>query len=496
MASGIVGVLTLSRRAFLGGLACTAAGLALGACTSDGRAVPATTRSRPDPATRRRVVVVGAGLAGLVAAADLRAAGWDLEVLEARERVGGRVLTLRDQFTDGLHAEGGGESIDDNHDRIQARLAQHGLRTERRSTARDRAIVFRRGRRQTAAAFVARRSGRVGRDYARYYEAVARLADGVDPDHPDRTVRAEYLDAHSLADLLDHLALTPEARFLVEAAETSEYNFEARDISLLFLAQQEAVVAEVPDSAAETMRVHGGNGLLPAALATALGDDLHLGRPVTAVEHRGEGVRVTAGGAPVEAAHLVLAVPPPTLSQIEFDPPLPADVAAMVAGLALGPTTKVVTQYEHSFWRDQGLSGLTVSDLAFDLTWDAADSYDAGPAGMLTAFTTGDEGAALSGLSDDARIRKVQAGVDRVYPGSQRLTSGHAATTAWAREAFTGGAYACFRPGQVIAFWPTLRAPLGPIRFAGEHTEALAGYMESAVRSGERVALDIGAPPP
>ncbi len=486
--------MALTRRAFLGGLAGASAGVLLGGCGPTAPATPVTTRPRPDEGSRHRVVVVGAGLAGLVAALDLSDAGWEVVVLEARTRVGGRVLTLRDDFSDGLHAEGGGESIDDNHHRILARLAANGLRTERRSTERQQAVVFRRGRRQTATAFAAGRSGQVGADYARYYDAVARLGHGVDAEHPDRARRAEELDGRSLADLLDDLALVPEARFLVEAEESSEYNVEPGDLSLLFLAQQEAAVADVPDRAAETMRVHGGNDRLPAALATALGDSLRTGRPVTAVEHGRDGVRVHAGGAPVDAAHLVLALPPPPLSQIRFDPVLPPSVAA-VTGLGLGPTTKVVTRYERAFWRDEGLSGLTVSDNGFDIAWDAADSYDAGGSGMLTAFTTGDEGARLSGLDDRQRIERVQAEVDEVYPRSAELRSGEAATTAWAREVFTGGAYAAYRPGQVTALWPVLRSAVGPIRFAGEHTEALAGYMESAVRSGERVARAIGPAP-
>jgi monoamine oxidase len=484
----------LTRRAFLGGMAGAAAGIALGACNTDSSTAPVTALPRPDAGARHRVVVVGAGLAGLVAATDVRDAGWEVVVLEARDRVGGRVRTLRDEFTDGLHAEVGGEAIDDNHDRIRARLAQLGLRTEERSTAREEAVIFRRGRRQSAASYVAGRSGEVGADYARYYDAIYRLGQGVDPEHPDRAARAEELDGRSLADLLDDLALVPEARFLVEAEESSEYNAEPSDLSLLFIAQQEAVVADVPGSAAETMRVHGGNDVLAAALAAALGEALHTGRPVTKVEHRADLARVHAGGAPVDAAHLVLALPPPPLSQIRFEPALPPSVAA-VTGLALGPTTKVVTRYDRPFWRDQGLSGLTVADNGFDIAWDSADSYDTGGSGLLTAFTTGDDGAALSALDDRARIDRVQTLVDRVYPGSRDRRTGEAGTMAWAREAFTGGAYAAYAPGQLTAYWPVLRSASGPIRFAGEHTEALAGYMESAVRSGERVARALGPAP-
>ena len=247
-----------SRREFLGG-ALTSAALVT---------VPALRirlRDRPDARTSRRVVVVGAGLAGLTAAHDLRDRGWDAVVLEARARVGGRVLTVRDRFHDGLHAEAGGESIDDNHHALLALIEKVGLHTEQRLADRETtATTFVRGRRRPAAAFVAARHGRVLADYNRYYDAVDRLGEGIDPDHPERASHATRLDRRSLAEFIDGLHLVPEARFLVALSETSEYATEPRNLSLLFVAQQSAVVANVPDTAVETMRISGGNDGLPA----------------------------------------------------------------------------------------------------------------------------------------------------------------------------------------------------------------------------------------
>src|SRR5262245_17634232 len=212
----------------------------------------------------QRVVVVGAGLAGMTAALDLRDAGWDVVVFEARDRVGGRVHTLRDPFTAGLHAEAGGESIDDNHDAIQALAQRYGLPLEQRTPNR---IVF-------GAAYyhgarlplidLALREG-VLESYDSFSAALLALSTGMDPEHPESFPGATELDQRSLADFLHEQALLPEAEFLTNVAERSIYASELSGISLLWAAQQARVVADVPDSASATMRIAGRNGHITAA---------------------------------------------------------------------------------------------------------------------------------------------------------------------------------------------------------------------------------------
>jgi monoamine oxidase len=240
------------------------------------------------------------------------------------------------------------------------------------------------------------------------------------------------------------------------------------------------------------MRIHGGNSALVRAMAADLGDAVVLGAPVHAVDRSRDAVTVHAEGRTVTGARLVLAVPPPPLRRIRFTPALPPAAAAMVRGLDLGPATKVMTQYDTRFWRAGGASGLVVSDLPFRIAWDATDSVDS-PEGILTTFTTGSHGEAFARLRGTTRIRAVQRQLARVFPEARGRVQ-HAATMAWPDEQYTGGGYAAYRPGQITRFWEVLRAPIGPIRFAGEHTESLAGYMESAIRSGHRVAAAIGAP--
>jgi monoamine oxidase len=190
-------------------------------------------------------------------------------------------------------------------------------------------------------------------------------------------------------------------------------------------------------------------------------------------------------------------VPPPALRAVAFDPPLSSEVAAMISELDLGHALKVSTQYDRRFWLSEGLSGFTITDLPFGVGWDATDSLPGGAErpGVLTQFVTGDAARSGAALSDRTRITSFQQQLDVVYPEGKVQETGIATTVAWADERYTGGGYAVFSPGQMTRFWPLLRQAHGAIWFAGEHTETLAGYMESAVRSGHRVAAAIGSAP-
>src|SRR4051812_6745739 len=212
-----------SRRTVLG----AAAGAAVIAC-----AHPALARgnARPDQGARRRVVVIGAGLAGMTAALDLRDAGWDVVVLEARDRVGGRVHTLYAPFSTGLHAEAGGESIDDGHYAMLAMLKRFGLSTERRAPLKPYdSTVYYQGTREPLAAFLQRDGGKALSDYLRFDDAVSALADGINADHPERARNAESLDSRSLEDFVRAQHLAPSAEFLVRLENRGEYNAELTD---------------------------------------------------------------------------------------------------------------------------------------------------------------------------------------------------------------------------------------------------------------------------
>ena len=483
----------LTRRQFLGASGIVATAAVLGGCT---------TAQREERAVAGRVAVVGAGLSGLTAAIALRAAGWDVVVLEARDRVGGRVHTLRSPFTDGLHVEAGGESIDDNHDHIQALARHYHLTMARRPADKlEKAAVYQGGRRSSLTALTADDPGSLA-GYAAFGNALVTMAGDLDPAHPELASMAELWDSQSLQDFAATQTLDAGAELLVQSDYRGNFNAQLEQVSLLFALQQAVVDASLPESGVEAMRIAAGNSALPEAMAHDLGPAVRLAVPVTKVERHSWGVRVHTGSgsaapAPLDAAHLVLAVPPPALRSVSFEPALPAEVAAMIDGLDLGHALKVSTQYDRRFWQPEGLSGFTITDLPFGIGWDATDSMPGGAErpGVITQFVTGDAAKLGASLANQVRIDTFQRQLDAVYPEGSRQKSGVATTMAWANERYTGGGYAVYAPGQLARFWPLLRQAHGPIWFAGEHTETLAGYMESAVRSGDRVSAAIGPPP-
>jgi monoamine oxidase len=484
--------MTPSRRQFF-----AAAGLAATTALSS-----CSTRARPDVSTKNRVAIVGGGLAGLSAALALRNAHWDVVVLEARDRVGGRVHTLHEPFTDDLHVEAGGESIDDNHDHIQALARHYNLALSHRPANKLETAAFYRAGQRSVLSAVANADPEALSGYLAFGNALITMAGNLDPAHPDRASEAERWDQQSLADFAATQTLDPNAMLLVQSEYRGNYNAELDQVSLLFVLQQSVVDEALPESGVETMRIAAGNSALPEAMAHGLGSSVRLNSPVTKVEQQPWGVRVhyTSRGAAssiVDAAKLVLAVPPPVLRNVTFDPQLSAGLRALIAELNLGHALKVSTQYGRRFWLSEGLSGFTITDLPFGVGWDATDSIPGSTdsAGVLSQFVTGSAAQQGAALSDQARIASFQQQLDIVYPEGDSDKSTVATTMAWANEPYTRGGYAVYAPGQMTRFWPLLREPHGPIWFAGEHTETLAGYMESAIRSGQRVATTIGSAP-
>ena len=327
--------------------------------------------------------MIGGGLAGLTTALALRSARWDVVVLEARDRVGGRVHTLHAPFSDGIHVEAGGESINDDHVQIQALARHYGLELAHRPPDKlQHAAVSHRGTRGVLQAESTADPAMLA-GYAVFGEALLTLAGDLDPAHPESSPQSEAWDRQSLQDFASTQHLDPKAALLVQSDYRGNFNAQMDQVSLLFALQQAVADASLSVAGVETSRIANGNSALPLAMARDLGSAVRLDTEVTTVERRSWGVRIHTKSADgtttvVDAAQLVLAAPPPALSRIRFDPPLPADLTSMIAQLDLGNALKVSTEYRRRFWSDEGLSGFTITDLPFGIAWDSTDSMPGG----------------------------------------------------------------------------------------------------------------------
>jgi monoamine oxidase len=440
----------------------------------------------------RTVTVIGAGLAGLSAAYDLHRAGWKVTVLEARDRVGGRVYSLRG-FSNGLVAEAGGEFIEESHTRMLAFAKEFGLQLGR--------VGSWQGQDADWASF----GGKAGPmsnaeiwgtnlhdEIEKIWLALAELGELVpDPNRPQAARGAEYLDQKSTADWINSLDAHPLAKQDFIQHIRAEYTCEPERQSLLDLARNVSMYYTTSERNMN-YRVVGGNDLIPCALAELL-PDVRLNAPVTSISVQPDEVviayRQTDSLLTISSAFAILAIPLTTARLIEFNPPLPLAHQRMVNELSYGAVTKVLVEYRKRFWDQRGWNGRLATDTPIVFTWHAS-SHVENEHGILTVYTGGDPGAKFASLSDEERIRAAVSEIEKLFPGSSDLIE-HTATVAWPNEPYTRGSYAAFAPGEVTAHWKTLFEPAGRLFFAGEHATPIQGFMEGAVESGQRAAGNI-----
>ena len=456
--------------------------------------------------TNKTVTVIGAGLAGLSAAYDLHRAGWQVTVLEARERVGGRVFSVR-SFSNSLVAEGGGEFIEDSHTRMLAYARQLNLQLGRVGSWQKQdgdcpallTPLF--GRERDWGSFDGR-SGPLAdeniwgtdlhAEIEKIWDAVSQLGKYIsDPNQPQASPEAQHLDVLSAADWIHSLEAHPLAKNYFIQHIRSEYTAEPECFSLLDLARNSAMYYSTPERRTN-WRVIGGNDLIPRALADVL-PNVRLNAAVQAIRIQPDEVAVTYkqddSQLTIHSDFAVLAIPLTTARLIEFNPALPSAHQRMVDEVSYGAVTKVLIEYRKRFWNDMGWNGRLTTDSPIVITWFAT-SHIQSEGGVITAYTGGAPGERLSALSDEERTRVAVAEIERNFPGSSNLIE-HTATIAWQNEPFTRGSYMALAPGQVTAHWRTLFEPAGRLFFAGEHASPIQGFMEGAVESGQRVAASI-----
>lgn len=443
--------------------------------------------------TNKSVTIIGAGMAGLSAAYELNKAGWNVTVLEARSRVGGRVFSMRD-FSKGLVAEGGGEFIEYRHKRMLALAQEFNL--ELGSLGGWHAETGDWGLFRNQAGFL--RDEKIWGvnledEYQKMWASLAELGKLVnDPSNPQTAPNAKELDAKNVADWIKQQDVHPIAKDLFVCHIRSEYTCEPQDFSFLDFVRNAALYYSDPHEEKPNYRIIGGNDLLPKAIANAL-PDVRMNAIVESIKTQDEGVTVTYKQADsfhtLQSDYAILAVPLPVARMIDFNSSLSSAHQKLVNEISYGAVTKVLIEYRKKFWKDINWNGRLYTDEPIVMTWGATNHIEH-EHGIITAYTGGKPGAELSKLSDAERTKTAISVIEKAFPGSSNLIE-NTATIAWLNEPFTQSSYMALAPNQITEHWQTLYTPSGRLYFAGEHASPIQGYMEGAVESGQRVTKEI-----
>jgi monoamine oxidase len=440
-----------------------------------------------------RVVVVGAGLAGLTAAADLVAAGADVTVLEADDRVGGRVRGV--ETTGGVVADGGAAYLGVRHTELLALMREQGLNVVSTGMTGDSTFLLSDRRTTTASRVPPLDAVALGDLFDRLEELVAAIR----PDKPWLSPQAGQLDrltaARWVADEIDH----PDAKTFFPLFIGEMMAADPAAISVLHMAFYLRSGGGIRylnafEGGAQQWRIDGGAHLLCQALAAQLGDRVLLGQNVCAIDQTSAEVEVQCapgadGARPrYRADRVVVAVPPALAQRITFRPGLRSPRATASTGP--GCAVKVHLGYPAPIWREQGLSGWSVSSHG-PLLSTVDDSPADESAGVLTGFVTGSEASTFSALSDREQQDAVLTHVGRLFP--QLPPPERYSVTDWLTAKYSRGCYAAlFGPGDWLRLGPTLTTPHGRVHWAGTETSVeFFGLMEGAIRSGRRVATEL-----
>lgn len=440
------------------------------------------------------VVIVGAGLSGMIAARTVLAAGLTPLVLEADERVGGRILT--EEVLPGLPVELGAQWIGDTHHRMFALAAELGVETFPQYEDGETSY-------ELAGSGVLRENDFHTRfaSELKELELVLRrldvLANEVPVDAPWLAPRAVEWDSFTAGAWYDAQGLTDVARTLLEictvgilAVPTAEVSF----LHLLFTIQTCGVTSELfaeSEGGAQTARFVGGTGEIPRRLAALISEHIVLRSPVLLIEHTADSVTVHCrGGLVARGRRAIVAISPTLAGRIMYDPPLSGVRDQLTQRLPNGSAMKAFFVYDEPFWRADGFNGQLISDLGparmSNDTCVPGDDH-----GVILLFLEGDQARTAGRLPEAERREALTAELVRHF-GPRAAKPEAYVDGEWSDRQWTRGCYnANHGPHVWTTYGPALTAPVGVIHWASTDTAtSWSAYMEGAVDAGERAARE------
>jgi len=454
------------------------------------------------------VLVVGAGYSGLSAARRLAAAGVDVLVVEARDRVGGRVWSER--TASGAMVDHGGQWVGPGQDLLQGLAEEFGVVTFPTYTAGE-GVEIRDGDRNMYGGLIPTSDPAAA---AEGVEAILELdlaSREVPLEAPWKAPRSEETDAQTLGSWLATRIESPAASATITAALKGIFGAEPGEMSLLFVLFYLHSGGGLMNLArttggAQERRFSGGAQQLALRLAEELGERVVLSSPVSGIDHGSEMIVATIAPGPqvvgdahtqrtqafrVRAKRAIVAMPPTVSSQLHWSPHLPVLRDHLAMRCPMGSVTKVHAVYESPFWREEGLNGqLVASEGALRLTFD--DSPEDASHGILAGFVTGKEHHSLSTLTHHERRLTVLGDLVRAF-GKRAGEPVELLEQDWPAEPYTrGGPVTVMSPGALTGFGRALREPVGAVHWAGTETALeWCGYIDGALSSGVRAADEV-----
>jgi monoamine oxidase len=455
------------------------------------------------PAKPTRILVLGAGMGGLVAGYELMNQGYDVRILEARATAGGRVQTLREGFTDGLYADAGATFIPDAHGLPSYYAGLLKLSVVDFSGSDLPEIYYVKGQRiQYSAGSDTPVDWPYALTAAEKAMGLAKMQTtyGSPPDllgapkgSAADAVRLKLEDALSLDAYMTSKGASAGAVELLDVGFNQLMGEGPSSYSAaVSLSGDHYISSNIQSSGPDIKRVEGGNDLFPAALAAKLGSRISYSTEVLQIAQDNSGVRVTCrakdGQQETSADYVICTLPFSILRNIPVIPGYGAALGEVLRTLSYTSVTRIFLQMREQFWRTQGLSGKIVSDQPMTVVYPGYNPPS--EQGTLGLYMASANARRIGALSLAEQIEFALGQIEAVYPEvRQNFVAG--VSKVWDADPFAKGAYASFTPGQMESFLPVMAQPQGRIYFAGEHASTLTGWIQGAMASGLRAAQSI-----
>ena len=453
--------------------------------------LPGTTRPQ-------KVIVVGAGIAGLCAAYELMRAGHDPVVLEARGRVGGRVQTIREPFENGLWAEAGAMRIPKAHELTMAYVDKFHLKTNPFTMGNPNAYLFlcnERFRASEARANPGCLPYELDMDEKGLWpgdlwkEALKPITDKLQAKGDDAWAEIidEY-DHYSTREYLDKCGWSEGAIEMYGILENQEARMNASFVELL--------LADLGEVFSDMRQIDGGMDRLPQAFLPELGRRIHFGCNMAAIDQSDNDVtihyRTPMGQQKVTGDYAIITVPFSVLRHVEVVKPFSRPKQRAIRQLHYNASAKIFMQCRRRFWEedDNIFGGGTITDLPVRNVYYPEHGRETGRGVLLASYTWADDAQRWGSLTPAERISQALENVSCIHPQiKDEFEVG--ASKMWHDDEFACGAFALFDPGQTTALHPHIIAPEGRVHFAGEHASLVHRWLQGSIESGLRAARDI-----